>query len=169
VGDDELGAAIDRLLALPIWMPSFDGSRQDLARIKNMTSQLIGRFCGAAEAATREAYGPGRLTRYAADLVVPPGTLAEIVVLKGVAALYVMAPRELEPLYLSQRTIIFDLVDVLLETGDRHLEPPFAGDFHAAADDGERLRVVVDQVASLTDTSANQWHARLRGMLSEVF
>ncbi|WP_448072347.1 deoxyguanosinetriphosphate triphosphohydrolase [Georgenia yuyongxinii] len=169
VADDELGAAIDRLLALPIWMASFDGSRQDLARIKNMTSQLIGRFCGAAEAATREAYGPGPLTRYAADLVVPPATLAEIVVLKGVAALYVMAPRESEPLYLSQRTILFDLTDVLLETGERHLEAPFAADLRAAPDDGARLRVVVDQVASLTDTSAHQWHARLRGMLSEVF
>ncbi|GAA1640180.1 deoxyguanosinetriphosphate triphosphohydrolase [Georgenia ruanii] len=169
VDDDALGAAIDRLVALPIWMRAFDGSRRDLAGIKNMTSQLIGRFCGAAEAATRAASGEGRLTRYAADLVVPPETLAEIVVLKGVAALYVMAPRELEPLYLSQRTIIFDLVDALLETGDRHLEPPFVADFHAAADDAARLRVVVDQVASLTDTSANQWHARLRGMLSEVF
>ncbi|KAE8763027.1 deoxyguanosinetriphosphate triphosphohydrolase [Georgenia thermotolerans] len=169
VDDDTLGAALDRLVGLPIWMPAFDGSRRDLAGIKNMTSQLIGRFCGAAEAATRATYGEGRLTRYAADLVVPPETLAEIVVLKGVAALYVMAPRELEPLYLAQRTIIFDLVDALLETGDRHLEPPFVGDFRAAAEDAARLRVVVDQVASLTDTSANQWHARLRGMLSEVF
>ncbi|MFD1505280.1 deoxyguanosinetriphosphate triphosphohydrolase [Georgenia yuyongxinii] len=169
VPDDELGAAIDRLLALPIWMAAFDGSRQDLARIKNMTSQLIGRFCGAAEAATREAYGTGPLTRYAADLVVPPATLAEIVVLKGVAALYVMAPRESEPLYMSQRTILFDLADVLLETGERHLEAPFVADRRAAADDDARLRVVVDQVASLTDTSAHQWHARLRGMLSEVF
>ncbi|WP_371744660.1 deoxyguanosinetriphosphate triphosphohydrolase [Georgenia sp. TF02-10] len=169
VSDDELGAALERLLANPIWVRSYDGSRRDLARLKDMTSQLIGRFCGAAEAATREAYGPGPLTRYAADLVVPAATAAEILVLKGVAALYVMAPREHEPLYLAQRTILFDLVDALASTGPAHLEPPFAADYRAAADDGARLRVVIDQVASLTDTSAQQWHARLCGMLSEVY
>jgi dGTPase len=43
------------------------------------------------------------------------------------------------------------------------LEPPFAADWRAAADDGARLRVVVDQVASLTDVSAAEWHARLLG------
>ncbi len=169
VSDDELGAALERLAALPIWVRSYDGSRRDLANLKDMTSQLIGRFCGAAEAATRAAYGPGRLTRYAADLVVPPGTAAEIFVLKGVAALYVMAPREHEPLYLAQRTILFDLVDVLVATGAQHLESPFAADWRDAGDDGARLRAVVDQVASLTDTSAQQWHARLCGMLSEVY
>jgi dGTPase len=38
---------------------------------------------------------------------------------------------------------------------------PFQADFAAAADDDTRLRVVVDQVASLTDASALAWHARL--------
>jgi dGTPase len=80
-----------------------------------------------------------------------------------------MAPREHEPLYLAQRTILFDLVDALVESGPRHLEEPFAADWRDAGDDGARLRVVIDQVASLTDTSAQQWHARLCGMLSEVY
>jgi len=35
------------------------------------------------------------------------------------------------------------------------------GGFDAATDDAARLRVVVDQVASLTDTSALAWHQRL--------
>ncbi|MDD9207387.1 deoxyguanosinetriphosphate triphosphohydrolase, partial [Georgenia sp. 10Sc9-8] len=99
----------------------------------------------------------------------PDGTLAEIVALKGIAALYVMAPREHEPLYLAQRTILFDLVDVLLESGPVALEGPFAEDWRTASGDADRLRVVVDQVASLTDPSAQQWHARLCGMLSEVY
>ncbi|WP_052436425.1 deoxyguanosinetriphosphate triphosphohydrolase [Georgenia sp. SUBG003] len=169
VGDDALGAALERLLGHPIWVPSYDGSRRDLARLKDLTSQLIGRFCAAAEDATRAAYGTGPLTRYEADLIVPEETLAEIFVLKGVAALYVMAPREHEPLYLAQRTILFDLVDALVESGPRHLEEPFAADWREAGDDDARLRVVIDQVASLTDTSAQQWHARLCGMLSEVY
>jgi dGTPase len=37
----------------------------------------------------------------------------------------------------------------------------FLADWHAAADDAARLRVVIDQVASLTDASAIGWHRRL--------
>jgi dGTPase len=39
--------------------------------------------------------------------------------------------------------------------------PVLRADFDAASDDAARLRVVVDQVASLTDASALVWHARL--------
>ncbi|MDD9207396.1 deoxyguanosinetriphosphate triphosphohydrolase, partial [Georgenia sp. 10Sc9-8] len=67
--DDELGAALGRLQALPSWVADHDGSRRSLARLKDMTSQLIGRFCAQAEDATRAAAGAGHLTRYAADLV----------------------------------------------------------------------------------------------------
>jgi dGTPase len=82
-------------------------------------------------------------------------------VLKGLAVAYVMAPRELEPLYQRQREILADLVHVLSERAPLALEPPFAADWKAAADDAARLRVVIDQVASLTDVSAAAWHARL--------
>ncbi|MCL3860622.1 deoxyguanosinetriphosphate triphosphohydrolase [Actinotalea sp. K2] len=161
VDDAELGAAMERLSALTSWVRGYDGSRRALAALKDMTSQLIGRFCGEAIAATRERYGDGTLTRYAAQLVVPPQTLAEILVLKGLAVTYVMGPREHEPLYQRQREILQDLVQVLAERAPVSLEIPFAADWADAADDGARLRVVVDQVASLTDVSAAEWHARL--------
>ena len=156
-----LEAAMDRLVDAELWAPGFDGSRGALATLKDTTSQLIGRFARAAQVATREQYGPGPLTRYAADLIVPEETQAEILVLKGLAVAYVMAPRELEPLYQRQREILADLVHVLSERAPLALEPPFAADWRAAADDAARLRVVVDQVASLTDVSAAAWHARL--------
>lgn len=161
VSDDELRAAMQRLPALGSWVAGHDGSRRALAALKDMTSQLIGRFCGAVIQATREAYGPGPLTRYDAELAVPVPTQAEILVLKGLAVTYVMAPREHEPLYRRQREIIADLVAVLADRAPVALEPPFAADWQDAADDGARLRVVVDQVASLTDVSAAEWHARL--------
>ncbi|MGB7982187.1 MAG: hypothetical protein WCF36_15505 [Candidatus Nanopelagicales bacterium] len=41
------------------------------------------------------------------------------------------------------------------------LEPHFRPTWTDAADDGARLRVVIDQVASLTDTSVVSWHTRL--------
>ena len=81
--------------------------------------------------------------------------------LKGLAVAYVMAPRELEPLYHRQREVLVDLVHVLSERAPIALEPPFAADWAEAADDAARLRVVIDQVASLTDVSAAELHARL--------
>lgn len=161
VGPDDLRAAIERLDAAGLLVRGFDGSRRALAALKDMTSSLIGRFAKDAERATRAEYGDGPLTRYAANLVVPITTQAEILVLKGIAVAYVMAPRESEPLYGRQRLVLTDLVAELVERGPAELEPAFADDWRAAEDDAARLRVVVDQVASLTDVSALQWHARL--------
>src|SRR5690606_10159521 len=161
VGPDELDAAMDRLVEAHLWQTDFRGTRAELAQLKDTTSQLIGRFVRAAVAATRERFGDGPLTRYAAELVVPEETVAEILVLKGLAVAYVMGPREAEPLYQFQRDVLTDLVEVLFERGPVALETAFAADWHAADDDGARLRVVIDQVASLTDVSAAQWHANL--------
>ena len=167
--DGELAASMDRLAAAPSWRADFDGSYRALAALKDMTSQLIGRFCRAAHDATRERYGPNPLARYQADLIVPAATRAEIAVMKSLAVHYVMAPRELEPVYLEQRSIIFDLVATFMDRGADVLEEPFAGAFRATNTEAGQLRAVVDQVASLTDTSAYQWHARLCGMLGNAF
>jgi dGTPase len=165
VSDDALGDALDRLLTLPYWVSGYDGGRLSLARLKDMTSQLIGRFCDGASDATRAQYGDGRLVRFDASIVVPDEILAEISVLKGIAAAYVMAPREDEPVYHRQRVVLAELVEALFERAEVALESPFLADWRAAADDGARLRVVIDQVASLTDLSAYAWHARLCGSI----
>ena len=60
-----------------------------------------------------------------------------------------------------QRELIAELVAALLDRGESALEPSLRHDWRDAADDAARLRVVVDQVASLTDISAVSWHARL--------
>ena len=163
-----LGAAWERLAGLPSWITSYSGAPADAARLKNLTSQLIGRFVSAVAAATRDVFGSGPLTRYDADLIVPDETAAEILILKGAAVRYVMAPREHEPVYLRQRTELFDLADALLSAKGEYLEPVFASAWREADDDAGRVRAVVDQIASLTDTSARAWHARLCGLLSEV-
>lgn len=165
---DRIGPALERLVASPYWLEGFNSSRLDLARLKDLTSQLIGRFCAAAHDATREKYGEHRLTRYAASLVVPDETFAEITALKGIAAAFVMAPRETEHTYLNQRTILFDLVAALMETNGAQLERQFRDDYREAEDDAGRMRAVVDQVASLSDIAAQQLHARLCGMFGEI-
>jgi dGTPase len=162
-GGGELEAALADLQRAPYWVGEFDGGRRGLAALKDMTSQLIGRFCAAAEHATRGLAGPGPLTRYAADVTVPRETLAEIAVLKGLAALFVMTAEDRQPAYERQRTVVHELVRTLLQRAPEALEPAYAADWRAAADDAARLRVVVDQVAVLTDASAAAWHARLSG------
>ena len=165
---EELESAAQRVFALPYWPDSYNGSYRARARMKDLTSQLIGRFASSTVNATREEYGSGPLGRYGANLVIPPETEAEIGLLKGIAVHYVMSPRETQPVYYQQRTIIHDLVQALMEAGPAELEPPFAEEWERAGDDAGRLRAVVDQVACLTDVSANLWHARLCGLLSTL-
>ncbi|WP_350346796.1 deoxyguanosinetriphosphate triphosphohydrolase [Agromyces sp. G08B096] len=158
---DELMAAFDRLDSLDVWLEGFDGSRRDQARLKDLTSQLIGRFAHAATEATRAAFPLASLIRFDADVVVPRWVQAEIAVLKGIVATFVMSRNTRQPIYAQQRRILTALADVLLETGDANLDPGFADDWRAAADDAARKRVVVDQVQSLTDQSALAWYERL--------
>ncbi len=158
---DEVEETIDRLRDLPYWVDSYDGARRSLAALKDMTSQLIGRFCGAAERATHAAFGKGRLTRYGADLVVPRQTVVEVATLKSIAAVYVMTAEDRLPVYRKQQDLLHELVAQLRLRAPEHLEPPFRIDWEAAPDDASRMRVLVDQVASLTDASAVAWHTRL--------
>jgi dGTPase len=159
---DTLVSAFDRLDNLEYWIDSWDGSRRDLARLKNLTSYLIGRFAGHAERATREAYPQSALARFGADVVVPRETQAEIAVLKGIVAANVMSTNARKPLYARQRGVLTELADALL-TDPTRLDVGFAADWADAGDDTARKRVVVDQVASLTDVSAIAWHERLIG------
>ncbi|MBT1181045.1 deoxyguanosinetriphosphate triphosphohydrolase [Bifidobacterium sp. CP2] len=162
--EDRLVAALLRLRRLDMFPEHFNGSRTALAQLKNITSDLIGRFAWSVEEATRDTYGSGPLTRYSANVVIPEDTAYEIVALKGVAVYFVMAPGEKEPLHERERRIVTDLVDVLID-GSPHpsdiLEAQFLEDWENAANDDERLRVAVDQVASLTDSSALALHSIL--------
>ena len=158
LGVDALGAALDRVLASGAVPTAYDGSRVDRADLKDMTSRLIGRFVHAVEVATRERHGDGPLTRYAADLVVPDETRAECAVLKAVAAHFVMHAQERVDVLSRQRDVVADLVAGYQHDPVGRLDPDLLGDWKAAADDAEALRVVVDQVASLTDVRAEHLH-----------
>lgn len=159
----ELAEALDRLQAAEWWPHGYDGSAVAQARLKDATSQLIGRFCLAAEGATRAAYGSGRLTRYGAELVVPRATRTECAVLKAVADRYVMQRAEQERLRADQRVIVAELAEALTARAPDGLDPQFRALFDKAPDDHARKRVIVDQIASLTDASALSLHARLTG------
>jgi dGTPase len=156
----ELDAGVRTLIGLPYWPAAHDGSLNSLAALKNLTSQLIGRFCQSAEAATREAYGRGPLTRYDADLIVPRASRVECALLKAVTAHYVMNREGVTAIHSKQRALLLELVDQLKGQSGEGLEPLFRTAWAAAENDAAKLRVIVDQVASLTDTSAVIWHRR---------
>ena len=160
---EELAEALDRLRTQEWWPHGYDGSAVSQARLKDATSQLIGRFCLAAEGATRAAYGSGRLTRYAAQLVVPRSTRMECAVLKAVADRYVMQRAEQERLRADQRVVVAELAEALTARAPDGLDPQFRALFDEAAEDRARKRVIVDQIASLTDASARSLHAHLTG------
>ncbi|MFE7562629.1 deoxyguanosinetriphosphate triphosphohydrolase [Kitasatospora sp. NPDC057500] len=162
-GPEELAAALDRLLAQEWWPESYDGTARARAGLKDLTSQLIGRFCLAAEQATRARYGPGRLTRYTAELVVPREVRLECAVLKAVAVRYVMQRDEQAQLRARQRIVIAELAEALGRRAPEVLDPVFAAMYREAEDDRAALRTVIDQIATLTDASALALHARLVG------
>jgi dGTPase len=160
--DDELDGALAGLQRMRSWPDgSYDGSRAAQARLKNLTSDLIGAFCTSVQHATHDKYGTGPLIRFDADLVVPRETRLAIAVLKGAAAQWVMRAADRVSLMATQQEVVAELVDALHTGGPELLERPFRDDHTRAASDAERLRVVVDQVASLTDASAVGWHQRL--------
>ena len=158
--EDELAGVFARLLELDCWPRGFDGSLAASAAVKKLTSELIGRFCRAAQRATRPAGRPP-VRRYAADLAVPRQQRLECALLKGVTAHYVMSRSGVVAAQAREREIIAGLAARIAAGAPRTLEPLFRHAYEAASDDAARLRVVVDQVASLTDTSALAWHERL--------
>ncbi|MFJ2604911.1 MULTISPECIES: deoxyguanosinetriphosphate triphosphohydrolase [unclassified Streptomyces] len=159
----ELAEALDRLLDEEWWPHGYDGTAVAQSRLKDATSQLIGRFCTAAETATRATYGTGILTRYGAELVVPRPTRMECAVLKAVADRYVMQRVEQELLRADQRVVVAELAWALTVRAPDGLDPQFRALFDEAGDDRARKRVIVDQIASLTDASARSLHTSLTG------
>jgi dGTPase len=156
---EALREAAVRIAGLQCWPAGFDASGRALAALKNMTSRLIRRFCSSAQHATRAQFGTSALRRYAADLVVPEATLAEVAVLKAITFAHVMRGNERR--YAWERQVIEDVVGGL-QAGRHRLQPPFETALAAAPDDHTRLRLLVDQVASLTDLSILRWRDELR-------
>jgi dGTPase len=165
--DVELDAAWHRLAALGAWPRApYDGSRRQLAALKDLTSAMINRFCSAVATATVTATPPGQATkpvRYAACLEVPDSVATEIAVLKGVAAHLIMRADDRVADLDRQRNVLAELAEALTAAGPEAFDLVFRSDLNAARNDREHRRVVVDQVASLTDVSAVERHRRLVG------
>jgi len=160
---ETLEHALDDLLADEVVaaVADYDGSYRSQIALKRMTSVLTGRFVASAVGATNSRHGAEPVRRYEADLIVPRTARTHCALLKGMALRYVMRARAAEAWYERQRTILVELVEELCRRAPDRLDPVFAPLWKAAADDAARLRVVIDQVASLTDHVAVAWHRTL--------
>ena len=161
ITESEMQEALAALQKLSCWPRYYDGTHRSLARLKDLASQLIGRFAQAAEVATQEKYGDGDLTRYNANLVVPRAQRVEVALLKSMAGHYVINASDSQIRYGEQQRLLTELVEAMLESAPTTLESFFLQDWQNAQTDQARLRVVIDQVASLTDPGAVALHKRL--------
>lgn len=161
--------AADRLRALPAIAAAseFDYSLGAWAGLKALTSQLVGRYVGAVTRATLEdeenrALGAGSgagdaglglgLGRQHGRLVVPPDVEAEVRLLKTVAVLYVMDQPTHQARQERQRDRIYRVHEYLRAGAPGTLDTMFQAWFNAAETDLERERVIVDQIASMTES-----------------
>jgi dGTPase len=161
ITEAEMQIALSSLQKLSCWPRYYDGTHRSLARLKDLASQLIGRFAQAAEVATQEKYGDGDLTRYSANLVVPRAQRVEVALLKSMAGHYVINAEDSQIRYADQQKLLTELVEAILQSAPATLEGFFLQDWQQAQTDQQRLRVVIDQVASLTDPGAVALHNRL--------
>ena len=162
--ETELDAALTRLTTAPFWVHDYDGTARHRAALKNLTSQLIGRFAQTCTTATLEEYEQeSLLIRFRANVIVPREIAAEIALLKGAVAGFIMSLPVRQPVYASQRELLIELLEGLWQSGDRYLDAAFAQSFLSASGDQARRRVIVDQVASLTDQSAIALHRLVTG------
>ena len=150
-----------RLSSLSAWPHYYDGTHRSLARLKDSTSQLIGRFVLAAELETRKVHGDGPLSRYSADLEIPRDQLIEVDFLKAIAGHYLINAAHSQDRYAKQQVIVSELVEMLLANAPRELDSFFLKSWNEAGDETARMRVIIDQVAALTDPGAYALHARL--------
>ncbi len=154
LSDSEFDTAVRRLSNRELWPSDFEGTHQEIARLKRLTSQLIGEFAMAAEQATRSKYGAGNLTRYGANLEVPRSARVEVAFLKSIAGFFIINAESSQQNYAHQRTFLNALVAKIYESAPGALEPDFLAHWESASSEGEKLRVVIDQVASFTDLGA---------------
>ena len=164
----ECESALEALTHLSCWPREFDRSHRHLARLKDLTSQLVGRFAQAAEHETRAHFGDGDLTRYQANLLVPREQRVEVALLKSIAGHYIINAERSQERYVRQRQVISELVEAVMSRAPESLESYFMQEWQRATDSSQKLRVVIDQIASLTDVGAYSLHRQLTGKVVEA-
>lgn len=169
---DELLDAAASLRELPVVAAAadFDGSLAGYVTLKKLTSELVGRFVGASVTATLAAGGSGAgnggpLGRWNGELVIPADAGAEVTLLKSIAVLYVMDSPLHQRRQNRQRDRIYRVHDYLQASGAGGLDPMFRSWYLEADSDAARHRVIIDQIASMTESRLERLEKRSAGLV----
>lgn len=149
------------------WLTKFNSESSQLATLKNLTSALIGQFVQASTELTL-ASASSEVTRYQSQLQVPSSVRAQISVLKGLVSAFLMSHDSRKPLYEWQRALLTELANELLARNGKNLDVYSTAAWSRAADEAQQRRVIVDQIASLTDQSALSLHHQLVSKKSDL-
>ena len=161
ISSDDLAAALDRLQENQYWLHSYSGTPREAGQLKNLTSSVIGSFVSRTTEATFQANADSLFARFAADVVVPTGVEAEIAIFKGLASYFLMSLDERVGYYEDQRNLLKELADVLLSSNGEALDGYSLEAWNNAKSDKEQHRVIVDQIAVLSDGAAVKMHEAL--------
>ena len=93
--------------------------------------------------------------------MVPDEVESEIAVLKGIVAAFLMTHDSRRPYYEWQRAMLTELATALLNLNGKELDAYASEAWKEAITQEQKHRVIVDQVACLTDQSAIKLHYRL--------
>lgn len=146
------GAASLRELPVVAAAADFDFSLRSYAALKAMTSELVGRYVGSTIESTKKTHAGIDVGRMHGDLIIPETAASEVKLLKTLAVLYVMD----DPGHLArqnrQRDRIFRVFDYLVLGAPGSLDPMYRQWFIEANSESEQIRVIVDQIASMTES-----------------
>jgi dGTPase len=84
-----------------------------------------------------------------------------VALLKAMALRFVMSDPHRLVVQARQRELLAELCAALVHRAPEPLDPALCPAWHDARSDSARLRVIVDQVAALTDAQAVRWHTAL--------
>lgn len=159
--EDQLAQGLKDLRNSQYWLTSFESTSEDLGTLKNLSSDLIGRFVGRTIQAIIDTSPAESMARFGAMISVPESVRIEIAVLKGIVSAFLMSHESRRPFYEWQRFLLTELADALLAANGQHLDAYCRSAWSQATTEEQQRRVIVDQVASLTDQSALTLHNQL--------
>lgn len=149
------------LLALLPAMQQYRGLRQQRADLRRATSLLVGRFITAVSLVPPGEPGP--------RVRIEPSAVQEVAILKQLTWQYVINTPSLAAQQHGQRRVIRDLFRVfhhaIKPSGNRNLLPEsYREEFASTQTDEDRIRLVIDLIASMTEQQALDMHRRLIGV-----